>query len=68
MQQLGETNQDLDYILFSDFLKFNSDLSIQNSDLQRKRYQHIENIRKERIEEIKSLREIILRINYKKKK
>ena len=27
MQRLGYTNQDLDYILFSDFLKFNSDLS-----------------------------------------
>ena len=56
MQQLGETNQDLDYILFSDFLKFNSDLSIQNSDLQRKRYQHIKNNINERLEEIKSLR------------
>ncbi len=66
MQQLGYTNQDLDYISFQEFLNSNPDLSNSNKDLQKKRYQYLENMRKERIEEIISLRETITRINSKK--
>ena len=67
MQQLGYTNQDLDYISFSDFLNSNPDLANSKAEIQKKRYEYLENIRKERIEEIKSVRETISRINSKKK-
>ena len=66
MQQLGDTNQDLITYYFQTFLNLTQIYQIRNSDLQRKRYQHIENIRKERIEEIKSLRETILKLYSKK--
>ena len=56
MKKLGITNEELEYLSFKDYLQKNPELIAQNKEMQKIKYNYIEEIRLKNIEQIKQLR------------
>ena len=56
MKKIGVNNDDLEYLTFKEYLFKNPELIPQNREMQRKLYNYVEEIRRNRIEQIKQLR------------
>ena len=59
MIKLGYVDKDLNYITFKEFIEQNPNLIGAKKEIKKNRYEYLENLRKERIKEIKELREKI---------
>ena len=59
MKQLGYTTEDLRYLTFKEFLKANPSMTGASKEMKKNKYEYLENLRQEKIKEIKERRESI---------
>ena len=56
MNKLGINNKDLEFLTFKEYLHNHPELIAQNKEIQKIKYNYVEELRKRRIEQIKELR------------